>query len=194
MSLKDRIIIETLKLFSLKGFSSASLHDILAASKSSKGGFYNHFASKEDLFHQVLKKAREIWREKNLEGLNKIESPVGKIKKLLENFRDRYLKDSENFPGGCVFITLSVELNDILPHLNKEISKGFDGLKSMIKRFLNQGMEVGELKDDVDADEMTEIIFAGILGASVIYGMDKSAASLDLAINSIIRYLDDMKK
>ncbi len=194
MNLKDRIIFETLKLFSLKGFLSASLHDILSASKSSKGGFYNHFASKEDLFHQVLDKARKIWREKNLAGLDEIESPLGKVRKLLENYRDRYLKDSEDFPGGCLFITLSVELNDQRPHLNQEISKGFDGLKSMIKRFLNQGKEIGELKPGADTDEMTEMVFAGILGASVIYGTDKSAVSLDNSINSIIAYLEQMKK
>lgn len=194
MSLKEKIIIETLKLFSLNGFSSTSLHDILNASNSSKGGFYNHFASKEDLFFQVLEKARKIWREKNLEGLNEIASPIGKVDKLLRNFRDRYLKDSENFPGGCIFITLSVELNDQRPHLNKEISKGFDGLKAMIKRLLNQGKEEGELIENCSIDDMTEVIFSGIIGASVIFGMDKSADSLDLVIKSVINYLAEKKK
>ena len=47
MSLKNKIIHESLKLFSLKGFESTSLHDILSASTASKGGFYNHFASKD---------------------------------------------------------------------------------------------------------------------------------------------------
>jgi len=193
MNLKERIIHESLKLFSLKGFCSTSINDILEAANTSKGGFYNHFASKEDLFFQVLDEAQRIWREKTLSGLDEIESPVGKTKRLLENYRDRYLSDTENFPGGCIFITFSVELDDQRPHLSKEVSKGFMGLKAMLKRLLDEGREEGELSKNVDTSAITEMLFAGMLGASVIYGLDKSTASLDRSINTLINYLEKLK-
>ena len=144
MNLKEKIILESLKLFSLKGFIGTSIHDILTAANTSKGGFYNHFKSKEDLFFQVLEEARRIWREKNLKGLEDIENPIEKIKKFLENFRDLYLKDAEKFPGGCIFITFIVELNDQRPHLSREVNRGFIGLKGMLKRFLDESKEAGE--------------------------------------------------
>jgi len=193
MNLKERIIHESLKLFSLKGFCSTSINDILEAANTSKGGFYNHFASKEDLFFQVLDEAQRIWREKTLSGLDEIESPVGKIKRLLENYRGRYLNDTENFPGGCIFITFSVELDDQRPHLSKEVSKGLMGLKAMLKRLLDEGRESGELSKNVDTSAITEMLFAGMLGASVIYGLDKSTASLDRSINTLIDYLEKLK-
>ena len=193
MNLKERIIRESLKLFSLKGFLSTSISDILQAANTSKGGFYNHFASKEDLFFEVLDEARRIWREKCLSGLEKIESPVGKIEKLLENYRDRYLKDSEDFPGGCVFVTFSVELDDQRPHLSKEVNKGFAGLKVMLKRLLDEGKESGELSSNVSTSAITEMLFAGMVGASVIYGVDKSTDSLDRSINTLIDYLEELK-
>ena len=193
MNLKERIIHESLKLFSLKGFLSTSINDILEAANTSKGGFYNHFASKEDLFFEVLDEARRIWRERNLSGLDEIESPVGKIKKLLENFRDRYLKDSEDFPGGCIFLTFSVELDDQCPHLSKEVNKGFVGLKAMLNRLLDEGKESGELSDSVSTNAITEMLFAGMLGATVIYGVDKSPESLDRSINALIDYLEKLK-
>lgn len=193
MNLKERIIHESLKLFSLKGFLSTSVNDILEAANTSKGGFYNHFASKEDLFFEVLDEARRIWRERNLSGLDEIESPVGKIKKLLENFRDRYLKDSEDFPGGCIFLTFSVELDDQCPHLSKEVNRGFVGLKAMLNRLLDEGKESGELSDSVSTSAITEMLFAGMLGATVIYGVDKSPESLDRSINALIDYLEKLK-
>ena len=116
MSLKEIIIHESLKLFSLKGFLSTSVDDILKAAKVSKGGFYNHFKSKEDLFHHVLDEARSIWRNRNLKDLGGIEDPIKKIKQLIANYRDNYIKDSVNFPGGCIFTTLLVELCDQSPH------------------------------------------------------------------------------
>ena len=193
MNLKERIIHESLKLFSLKGFLSTSINDILEAANTSKGGFYNHFASKESLLFEALDEARRIWRERNLSGLDEIESPVGKIKKLLENFRDRYLKDSEDFPGGCIFLTFSVELDDQCPHLSKEVNKGFVGLKTMLNRLLDEGKESGELSGSVSTNAITEMLFAGMLGATVIYGVEKSPESLDRSINALIDYLEKLK-
>jgi TetR/AcrR family transcriptional repressor of nem operon len=194
MSLKENIIHESLRLFSLKGFQSTSLQDIMSAAGTSKGGFYNHFRSKEDLFYSVLDEARRTWRNKNLAGIEEIDDPTGKIIKLLQNFRDQYLKDSEDFPGGCVFITLSVELNDQLPHLSQEITKGFVGLKNMVHRLLEQGKETGELNSNLDSSAITEILFAGMLGASVIFGVDKSPESLDQSINALISYVENLKE
>lgn len=193
MELKEKIIHEALRLFSLKGFLSTSIQDILEAANTSKGGLYNHFQSKEDLFLAVLKEAQGIWRERNLAGLDQLGSPVEKVKKLLENYRDCYLKDTENFPGGCVFVTLSVELDDQRPHLSREINKGFLGFKAMLKRLLDEGKDSGELLAQVDTEGLTEMIFAGMLGTSVNYGTEKSMASLDNSINALIDYLKGLE-
>ncbi len=193
MSLKEKIVQEGLRLFSLNGFLSTSLHDILSAADASKGGFYNHFKSKEELFFAVLEKAGIIWRERNLIELDLLDSPVAKLGKLLANYRDRYLKDAVNFPGGCVFITLSADLNDQRPHLSKEIDKGIDGLKKMINRFLKEAKEAGELNKKVQTEDATEIIFHSMLGASIRFSATKSASKLDKTIDSLIDYLDNLK-
>ncbi len=193
MALREKIIQESLKLFSLKGFLSTSIQDIMQGAKTSKGGLYNHFKSKDDIFVAVLSEARKIWREKNLAGLDQIEKPVAKVKKLLENYRDRYLKDKKTFPGGCVFVTLSVELDDQRSVFSQELNEGFARLKAMIKRLLDQGKESGELRDEVNTEVVTEMIFSGMLGASVIYGTEKSSATLNRCINALINYLDTLK-
>jgi len=192
--LQERIVHESLRLFSLKGFLSTSVSDIMEVANTSKGGFYNHFSSKEDLFFQVLQEARRIWRERVLFGLDEIESPTGKVQKLLSNYRDRYLKDSENFPGGCIFVTFSVELDDQLPHLCEQVNEGFVGLKGLLRKLLDEGKAIGELGDTVDTSAITEMLFAGMLGTSVIYGVDKSPGCLDDSINALIHYLEQLRK
>lgn len=192
MSLKDRIHHESLKLFSTKGYLNTSISDIIQAAETSKGGFYNHFESKDELFYEVLAIAQSIWREKVLYSLDEIDSPIAKIKNLLENYRDRYLKDNINFPGGCIFVTFSVELDDQRPDLMKEVAKGFIGLKKMLKILLEEAKERGELRADVNTDRATELIFSGMIGSSVLFGVDKSSACLDKSINSLILYLDGL--
>jgi TetR/AcrR family transcriptional regulator, transcriptional repressor for nem operon len=193
MTLKENIIHESLRLFSLKGYCSTSITDILDATGVSKGGFYNHFASKEGLFFEVLEEARIIWRKRVLYGLNEIDSPLEKAIQILANYRDRYLRDTENFPGGCVFVTFTVELNDQFPHLVQEVNKGFIGLKSLLKRLLDESMERGELKPGVNTGNVIEILFSGMLGTSVVYGVDKSNEVLGRSIDALINHLEELK-
>jgi TetR/AcrR family transcriptional regulator, transcriptional repressor for nem operon len=189
LSLKDRIIHEALRQFSSKGFMSTSISDILESVGTSKGGLYNHFKSKEDLFLAALSEARKIWRQRNLAGLDQAARPLGKLKQILENYRDHYLADSENFPGGCVFVTLAVELHDQQPHLAREVTEGFNRFKAMIKRLLDQEQAAGNLRNGVDTGMAAEIIFSGILGACVSYTSDKSKENLDHTINGLIDFL-----
>lgn len=140
----------------------------------------------------VLEEAQRIWREKTLAGIDEIENPLEKIEQLLLNYRDRYLKDGDNFPGGCIFVTFSVELDDQNPKLCAEVNKGFIGLKRMINRSFDEAKADGIVSDTMNTEEITEMVFAGMLGASVLYGVDKSATSLDRAIKPLIEYVKGM--
>jgi TetR/AcrR family transcriptional repressor of nem operon len=190
MTLKDRIIHESLRLFSTKGYMSTSISDLLASTGTSKGGLYNHFKSKEELLFAALSEARKIWRQRNLAGLDQLPRPLDKIKKLLENYRDRYLTDGEDFPGGCIFVNLAVELNDQQPHLAREVNEGFQRFKGMLKRLLDQEQKAGHLKNGIDTGMVAEMIFSGILGACVDYTSDKSRENLDRNIKGLIAFLD----
>jgi TetR/AcrR family transcriptional repressor of nem operon len=193
MQLKEHILEESLRLFTLKGFLSTSLNDILKACHTSKGGFYNHFASKEALLLQVLQRARRNWREKNLAGLESIPSPIDKVKRLLLNYRDRYLKDTRNMPGGCPFIMLAVELADQHATIAKALNKGFSDLKNKIRRLLDKARQRGEIDPKVDTASVAEMLFAGMLGASLMFGLDKSFARLDTTIDSLLAYLESLE-
>ena len=138
MTLKEKIINEALRQFSIKGFLSTSITDIIEAVGTSKGGLYNHFKSKEQLFFETLSQARKIWRQRNLHGLSDIEQPIDKIKKILSNNKDNYLTDMDNFPGGCIFVNFATELSDQRPKLAEAVYEGFNRFKAMLRRWLNE--------------------------------------------------------
>lgn len=189
-TLKEKIVLEALRQFSVKGFLNTSTADIIERVGTSKGGFYYHFKTKEELFFATLSYARKIWREHNLDGIAAIESPVAKIKKLLSNYKEHYLPDEKNLPGGCIFVNLAVELNDQRPHLAAAVNKGFDRLRKMFKRLLDQEREAGGiLLSGKDTDQVVELIFSSLLGACVMYTSDKSLHNLSLTIDSLIDYL-----
>jgi TetR/AcrR family transcriptional repressor of nem operon len=190
MTLKQKIIFEALRQFSTKGFLATSMADIIQAAGTSKGGLYNHFKSKEQLFFEALSQARKIWRDRNLAGVDQIQRPVDKLKHILANYKDRYLTDSDNFPGGCIFVNLTVELSDQRPHLAQAVNEGFSRFKNMLKRLLKEEQAAGRLKPGVDIDKEVEMLFSGLLGACVMYTADKSKQNLDRTINTLIEYVD----
>ncbi|HVN70864.1 MAG TPA: helix-turn-helix domain-containing protein [Desulfomonilia bacterium] len=63
---------------------------LIQSARTSKGGFYNHFKSKEQLFLETLSVARKTWREKNLYGIEVDMRPFEKIRMILENYRDTH--------------------------------------------------------------------------------------------------------
>jgi len=189
ITLKERIIEESLKLFSVKGYMSTSITDIIETVGTSKGGFYNHFKSKYQLFREILSAARKIWRERTLYKIEDESRSLLKIQKLLENYRDRYLADSMNFPGGCIFVNLAVELSDQAPDLAKEVNTGFIRLGKMIRRLLDEEKKSGGISKNVNTDNVSNMIFSGLLGACVLYTSDKSKKQLNSTITSLISYL-----
>jgi hypothetical protein len=64
----------------------------------------------------------------------------------------------------------------------------------MLKRLLDQEKNAGNLKDGIDTEQSAELIFSGILGASVMYISDKSMLTLDRNIRSLTGYLDMIVK
>jgi len=193
MTLKEKIVIEALRQFSTKGFLATSTMDIIQAANTSKGGLYNHFKNKEQLFLEVLSQARMIWRERNLAGLDQIPRPIDKIRKILENYKDHYLVDSTNFPGGCIFVNLAIELSDQRPHLAAVVNEGFIRFKSLLQRMLAAERDAGRLPAGVDLDRVVELVFSGLLGACVMYTSDKSQKNLDLTISTLDEYLVQLK-
>jgi hypothetical protein len=62
----------------------------------------------------------------------------------------------------------------------------------MIKRLLTDGQAAGELPRDIDLDLATEILFNGMLGASINYNTHKSVQNLRRSINALMDYLEKL--
>lgn len=55
MGVKDNILKSAYHLFATKGYETTSMQDIVKAAKTTKGGLYHHFKSKEELLFESIK-------------------------------------------------------------------------------------------------------------------------------------------
>lgn len=54
MELRDRIINSAYELFSIKGYEKTTIAEIIQLAECSKGGFYHHFKSKEEILEVII--------------------------------------------------------------------------------------------------------------------------------------------
>jgi TetR/AcrR family transcriptional repressor of nem operon len=52
---RERIVTAARELFNRRGFDGVSIDDIMARAKLTRGGFYNHFASKHALYAEAVR-------------------------------------------------------------------------------------------------------------------------------------------
>lgn len=82
-----------------------------------KGGFYAHFDSKEDLARAVIDHATTTWMDKVASHVARFADPREQLRELLEAYR-LYAVD-RTFEGGCFFVNLSTEVDDQHEDLRK---------------------------------------------------------------------------
>ncbi|SEA68312.1 DNA-binding transcriptional regulator, AcrR family [Thalassobacillus cyri] len=122
MNERKRQMIESgMKLFAQKGYHSTSIQEIASQSGVSKGAFYLHFDSKEDLtlsiykfyYQQMMEKVEEV-RQMDLDPKVKMTRQIEMlVTSLMENkeFILMHLRDN---------ISLSPQVDDFLLEMKKE--------------------------------------------------------------------------
>ncbi len=64
MTTKERILKESMKLFSMKGFDSVSIREIASFVGVGNSALYKHFASKQAIFDALVENSKEKFLEK----------------------------------------------------------------------------------------------------------------------------------
>jgi TetR/AcrR family transcriptional repressor of nem operon len=122
---RDRIIDAAGALFRAKGFGGIGVADIMKAADLTHGGFYGHFASKDDLVAQASKRAMAR-AAVNWEGVV-AGAPDAPFAALLKHYLSVRHRDD---PGkGCVFAALAADAS----RSGKVVRNAFaEGLESLI--------------------------------------------------------------
>lgn len=190
---RQKIIDRSLQLFSVKGYFNTSVSDILEATDLTKGGLYGHFRSKEDIWYAVYDEAVRIWKDIVFEDVRPIDDPLERLEYALENDLLHYL-GGDVFEGGCFFLNSLVELMGQSGSMSRQILKGFVGFARLIRHWLQEAEAKGILKEGLDYKEISNFIVIALNGAAALYASSRDAKILDLSMNQLRFYIDELRK
>ena len=156
---KAQIIQTALELFAQRGYEKTTVNDIIKAAGISKGGFYHHYKSKEELLEdvagafvaEVLAIIEQVADRDDLTALEKTNEYMRQVQTLK---KDRVVEVSaflsELYAGGK-----NVQLE------NKIFGHGQKMIAPLMKSIILQGIEEGDIKTEYpeEAAEMFVRLF-----------------------------------
>ncbi|MGL4670141.1 MAG: TetR/AcrR family transcriptional regulator [Methanobacteriaceae archaeon] len=177
MNIKNKIAETAFLLALQKGFDSVSIRNISEESGISIGGIYYHFKNKTEILKYIIVKyfSTEIIVFKNV--LQKEDNLIEKLKFILYNQEELlYSEDdiigfskSDNIDFREYFL-LMMGIYHQYPEVRDEYDKSILNVFNFFKELVEESIEKGEIKDDIDPHKLaTHIlsIYLGILLTSV---------------------------
>ena len=189
---KQKIINKSLQLFSVKGYYNTSINDILEATNLTKGGLYGHFKSKEDIWYAVYDQAVTIWKDIVFKDIRKIDDPLKRIEKALDNDLQNYL-GADVFEGGCFFLNMLVELTGQSNTMGNCILKGIIGFSEVITLWLKEAHEKNMLKPGLNFNEIAKFIVVSINGCAALYPSTRDPEIWKITLKQINYYINGLK-
>ena len=187
------IIEKSLQLFSVKGFFNTSINDILEATGLTKGGLYAHFHSKKEIWQAAYERATRIWVRIVYSDSKKIENPLDRIKKIIENDMQNYLGGNV-FAGGCFFLNSLVDFAGQSSDMSKQILDGFYNLSRVFESSLKEADQKGMLKLGMNCAEIADFILISLNGAAALYAATKDRNYWQDTLRQLHAYIDFIKK
>ncbi len=168
---RDRILEAAQTLILEKGYSGATLDDILRATKMTKGAFFHHFKGKADLARAVVERfaSRDFalfrtWSER-ADKLS--DDPLERVFIFLRFFEEFLDELGRPFPG-CVFASYTYESRQFDAEILAFIRTSLEEWTSLYEEKLEALVKARPPRVDTSARALAEMIVTIIEGGFVM--------------------------
>jgi AcrR family transcriptional regulator len=164
----SKIIQTALDIFSKNGYRGTTMDDIAKELGVSKGALYSYFKSKDDILKEIFQSNHQILREilcKSLDGQDYLQTMEKAYKLMTEKYHE--------------FIHTSFEIFALASHdkgMRKIVREDHEKDVEVIREFVQNLMEKGSIRTDVDPRVMAQLIDALFTGiwVNLIMGYDNA--------------------
>ena len=188
---KQRILQQAAELFNQQGYAGSSMSDIMQVTGLKKGGIYNHFHSKDELVLQAFDYAIALIQEHYRVALRGKRHAIDRLQAIVDAFR--LYAENPPIKGGCPILNTAVESDDAHPALRYRAQQTMDSWRNMICRIIEVGIKKGEVRPNINADEVATIAIATIEGAVMMSKLYGDSIHLNRALNYLSQYLENYR-
>ncbi|MCH8051469.1 MAG: helix-turn-helix transcriptional regulator [Chloroflexi bacterium] len=160
---RRRLLDAALKIFAHNGFERATVDEIVREAGFSKGAFYVHFESKEDLFWEMLRQRIEARKETLRHALDPSIGIAENQRRILEAFFDT--RGSEPLGTAVYYEFMAHAMRNEM--VRARLAEFYAGWHDFVVDALKLGRELGIVRDDVDISLQASALMATYEGALI---------------------------
>jgi len=184
---KEKILQQAAELFNQQGYAGTSISDMMRITGLQKGGIYNHFKSKDDLALQAFDFAIDQISRRYRAALRSRHHAIERLQAIINVFRSNI--DSPIIKGGCPLLNTAIESDDTHPTLRERTQQAMNSWRNMICRIIRKGIEKGEIRPTVNADEVATILISTLEGAVMMSKLYGDSIHIERVIQHLNHYL-----
>lgn len=160
---REQILKAALKVFALRGFAATKISDIAKEAGLSHGLVYHYFASKEEIFFELVHTAVYYSGQSLLmvDGLPL--SPIEKVRQTAKYIMGGIEMGHET--SYYFLIVTHAAMMEDSPERDRCLGNSFVSIDTMTK-ILREGQELGQVRDG-DTMGMSVMFFSAIMGLAV---------------------------
>jgi TetR/AcrR family transcriptional regulator, transcriptional repressor for nem operon len=177
-SLRDQLLAAAVETLHGKGFNATSVQDITDAAGAPKGSFYNHFASKEALAAEAVRKYREKSRARLAILADRKLRPLRRLRKYFEMLNQAAIDG--RFSRGCLLGNFGAELSDQSALVRKQVAEAFAAWCGILAAVVEEAQKDGAIPRTMPPRALAEFLVNAWEGAMVRAKVEKDRAPLDL--------------
>ena len=186
------ILQKAFELIYQKGYQTTSIDEIIATTKVTKGAFFYHFKTKDEMalaiINEIVKPAME---NAFLKPLETEKNPIKTIYKMFNDllFNNPFLQLEHGCPAG----NLAQEMTP----WNEEFSKALSSLtkkwQTALKNSIEMGKQNGIIRKKVNASQVAYFIMSGYWGIRVFGKIYNNTESYRAYLQELKIYLNTLK-
>ncbi len=180
-----RVILDrAAEAFAKDGLAGTSLNDVIAGSGLTKGAFYFHFPSKEELAVAVVDDLRERWSAAVSLADDDTPAPAA-ARRMAARVVDAYSRDRSLRAIGRLVPELAAARPELAPQLQASLFLWIDLIEAIVVR----GQREGSIRDDLGSRQIAEAIFAAFSGVEEYAELVSHGADLSARIDTLMALL-----
>ena len=173
------------------GFQATSIGEILRKLGVSKGCFYHHFQTKQQLGYAVLE---EMYFKIQAEIWNPILNGNDPLNGIIKLYRDTNKElETERIKHGCPINNLAQEMSPIDEGFRKRVEKIYQTWHKQLTLALKRAQKENTMRSDIDPNEVAALIIAVTQGAVGIAKNAQQPKTFKEYTRGLIHYLEQLR-
>lgn len=153
---REAILRAAITIFARKGFFNSKVADIAKAAGIADGTVYLYFKSKDEILHSIFDQAMAEFIGEGRRELEKMESPVEKLKKIARLHLEKLGADSD------LAVVFQIELRGSTKFMQEFSAAGFAEYLDIIKRTIEEGQKSGIFRRDLKPIVCAKIFYGAL--------------------------------